>query len=161
MNLFENLYRTLHENNRSLMNFILFYSQYKHECDLEQQQKDEIQLSIQAKGSERHTDSSLLGSVRRRFIASKSRPQNSISISSPSTAVASPSLSNHQQTDSKPRTRTMTMDIKHNSSKDSTGTNGKTSGLFSSFKVNILSEIQYRETHARSSFLYSSNIEKL
>ncbi len=40
MNLFENLYCTLHDNNRSFMNFILNHSQYKHECDIEQQRED-------------------------------------------------------------------------------------------------------------------------
>lgn len=139
MNLFENLYQTLHENNRPYMNFILFYSQYKHECDIEQQQqKDEIQHASHGKGSERHADSSLLGSMRRRFIPPKSRPQNSGATSSSGTTnnVSSSSANHHNEFKSRPRT--MTIDVKHHSSKEQhhMSNNGKTLGLFSSLKVN-------------------------
>jgi hypothetical protein len=150
MNLFENLYRTLHENNRPLMNFILYHSQYKHECDIEQQQREEVQNNSSAKTPDRHTDSSLLGSVRRRLIAPKLRvqnPTNESGKSSPAAAtiiITTPPSNNTNESRSK--TRSMTMDLRRSVSRESiTGnghttngnTTGKTTSFFSSSKVNL------------------------
>jgi hypothetical protein len=150
MNLFENLYRTLHENNRPLMNFILYHSQYKHECDIEQQQqREEVQNNSSAKTPDRHTDSSLLGSVRRRLIAPKLRvqnPTNESGKSSPAAAtiiITTPPSNNTNESRSK--TRSMTMDLRRSVSRESITTNGhttngnttgKTTSFFSSSKTN-------------------------
>ncbi|CAF0794556.1 unnamed protein product [Rotaria sordida] len=148
MNLFENLYRTLHDNNRPLMNFILYNSQYKHECDIEQQQqqqqKEEIQNNSSIKSPDRHADSSLLGSVRRRFIAPKLRIQNSTttdngkSSPAPTTNILSPSSNNTN--DSRSKVRSMTMDLRRSVSRESITTNGnnttKMTSFFSSSKTN-------------------------
>lgn len=144
MSLFDNLYRTLHDNNRPLMNFILWNSQYKHECDIEQQQKEEANNNTSMKTADRHVDNSLLGSVRRRFITPKLRVQNSSTTadngkSSPvSTAmIASPPVNNIN--DSRSKTRSMTMDLRRSASRESITTNGnngtKTTSFFSSSKV--------------------------
>lgn len=126
MSLFENLYRTLRENNRPLMNLILCHSQYKHECDLEQQQqREEMQ-----KTSDR--DSSLLGSVRRRLIAPKLRvqnPANENGKASPTTIIITTPPSN----DSRSKTRSMTMDLRRSVSRESITTNGNHSGKMTSF----------------------------
>ncbi|CAF0813542.1 unnamed protein product [Rotaria sp. Silwood1] len=139
MNLFDNLYRTLHDNNRPLMNFILSNSQYKHECDIEQQQKEEIHNNSSIKTSDRHTDSSLLGSVRRRFIAPKLRIQNSTDNGKPSSnnIITPPSNGTN---DSRSKVRSMTMDLRRSVSRESITTNGnnmtKMSSFFSSSKTN-------------------------
>ena len=153
MNLFENLYRTLHDNNRPLMNFILYHSQYKHECDVEQQQREEAHQNSSTKTPERHTDSSLLGSVRRRLIAPKLRIQNSTITdngkSSPAVQqiiITTPPSNNTN--DSRSKTRSMTMDLRRSASRESLTTNGHTitqpngnntgkmTSFFSSSKVN-------------------------
>jgi hypothetical protein len=150
MSLFENLYRTLHENNRPLMTFIVHHSQYRHEYDLEHQQREESQLNS-SKSSERHTDNSLLGSVRRRFIAPKLRVQNSHSDNSKSSSNAATNLavsSSNNSNDQRSKTRSMTMDLRRSVSRESINTNGhpgQTNGLttgrmtsfFSSSKVNL------------------------
>jgi len=153
MNLFENLYRTLHENNRPLMNFILCHSQYKHECDIEQQQREEIQNNSSTKTPDRHTDSSLLGSVRRRLIAPKLRvqnptttPENSKS-SSPAATITITTPPSNNTNDSRSKTRSMTMDLRRSASRESITTNGNTTtngnytgkmtSFFSSSKVNL------------------------
>ena len=146
MTLFDNLYRTLHESNRPLMNFIVHHSQYKHECDIEQQQqRDEAHAYSSSKASERHTDNSLLGSVRRRLIAPKLRIQNSTSDNGkPSTSTASTPTSN-STTDARSKTRSMTMDLRRSASRESisnnthnasNGTNAaRVTSFFSSSKV--------------------------
>jgi hypothetical protein len=152
MSLFDNLYRTLHESNRPLMNLILYQSQYKHECDIEQQQqREETQNNSTSKTPDRHADSSLLGSVRRRFIAPKLRvqnPTNENNKSSPATTIVitTPPSNNN---DSRSKTRSMTMDLRRSASRESitttsnghTTTNGNHSGkmtsFFSSSKVNF------------------------
>ncbi|CAF1628257.1 unnamed protein product [Rotaria magnacalcarata] len=148
MNLFENLYRTLHDNNRSLMNFILCNSQYKHECDIEQQQKEEANNNnnnnSSSKSSDRHTESSLLGSVRRRFIAPKLRVQNSTTTDNGKSSPASNSTittpSSNNINDSRSKTRSMTMDLRRSTSRESITTNGnnmtKVTSFFSSSKTN-------------------------
>jgi hypothetical protein len=148
MSLFDNLYRTLHESNRPLMNLMLFHSQYKHECDIEQQQQ---QREEALKTSDRHADSSLLGSVRRRFIAPKVRiqnPTNENNKSSPSATIiiTTPPSSNNNNNDSRSKTRSMTMDLRRSASRESINTNGHTTtngnhsnkmtSFFSSSKVN-------------------------
>lgn len=153
MNLFENLYRTLHENNRPLMNFILNHSLYKHECDNEQRQ-EEIQNNSSIKSSDRHGDSSILGSVRRRLIAPKLRVQNTTTnengkSSSPATTIIVTTPPSNNTNDSRSKTRSMTMDLRRSVSRESittnghtttTTTNGNSSGkatsFFSSSKVN-------------------------
>jgi hypothetical protein len=151
MNLFENLYRTLHENNRPLMNFILYHSQYKHECDIEQQQqREEAQNNSSTKTSERHTDSSLLGSVRRRFIAPKLRvqnPTNGNGKSSPGGTIIITTPPSNNTNDPRSKTRSMTMDLRRSVSRESITTNGhlgtngnhsgKVTSFFSSSKVNL------------------------
>jgi hypothetical protein len=135
MNLFENLYGHLHDNNRPSMNFIVYHSQYRHECDIEQQQhKDEIHMLSSMKSSERHTDSSLLGSVRRRFIPPKLRAQNSTPPSTSQT-TSSTSTSNAMH-DAKAKMRSMTIDVRPNPARDYVTSNGKMStGILSSLKV--------------------------
>ncbi|CAF0933796.1 unnamed protein product [Adineta ricciae] len=120
MTLFENLYRTLHDNNRPLMNFVLLHSQYKHECELEQQQhqREETQNNT-LKTPDRHGDSSLLGSVRRRFIAPKLRVQNPAS--SPATTII---VTTPPSNDARTKTRSMTMDLRRSASRESIITNG-------------------------------------
>ena len=130
MSLFENLYRTLHENNRPLMNLILYQSQYKHECDAEHH-KDDAHAYSSAKGYDRHSDNSLLGSVRRRFIAPKLRSQQP---NTPTAVVVSPTTG--QNSDAKSKSRSMTMDLNRSASKDSVATNGKIISMFSISKVN-------------------------
>ncbi|CAF2894408.1 unnamed protein product [Rotaria sp. Silwood2] len=144
MNLFDNLYRTLHDNNRPLMNFILSNSQFKRECDIEQQQKEETHNNSSIKTSDRHTDSSLLGSVRRRFIAPKLRIQNSTTTdngkSSPASTnnVITPPSNNTN--DSRSKARSVTMDLRRSVSRESITTNGnnmaKMTSFFSSSKTN-------------------------
>ncbi|CAF1197303.1 unnamed protein product [Adineta steineri] len=134
MSLFENLYRTLHDNNRPLMNFILYHSQYKHECEIEQQQKEEIQNNSTTKSSDRHTDSSLLGSVRRRLIAPKLRIQNSSHVdngkgsssvsSSPATTIIVTTPPSNNTNDSRAKARSVTMDLQRSASRESIITNG-------------------------------------
>lgn len=124
------------------MNFILFNSQYKHECDIEQQ-REEANNNSSSKNSDRHTDNSLLGSVRRRFIAPKLRVQNSTntdngkSSSSSNNAATTPSTNNTN--DSRSKTRSMTMDLRRSASRESITTNGnniaKVTSFFSSSKV--------------------------
>ena len=121
MSLFENLYRTLHEQNRPLMNFVLRQSQYKHECDLEQQQREESQSYASAKTPDRHSDNSLLGSVRRRLIAPKLRVQNTHADNGKPAIVASTPTSS---TDPRSKTRSMTMDLRRSASRESINTNG-------------------------------------
>jgi hypothetical protein len=125
------------------MNFILNRSQYKHECEIEQQRED-VQIYPATKIYDRHTDNSLLGSVRRRLISPKLRTQNSPPIP-PTTYMILASPTNNTN-DSKAKTRSMTMDLKRSASKESmtsTGNHhGKVTSIFSSSKVN--SEIIYR-----------------
>ena len=152
MTLFENLYRTLHESNRPLMNLVVYHSQYKHECDIEQQQREEAHNS--SKTPDRHGDSSLLGSVRRRFIAPKVRvqnPNNDNNKSSPAATIiitTPPSNTNaNNNNDSRSKTRSMTMDLRRSASRESINTNGhsttngnhsgKMTSFFSSSKVNF------------------------
>lgn len=149
MNLFENLYRTLHENNRPLMNFILHHSQYRHECDIEQQQREEAH-NLSVKTPDRHNDSSLLGSVRRRLIAPKVRVQNQNNDNgkspTPATIIITTPSSNNGS-DSRSKTRSMTMDLRRSVSRESITTNGhgstngnhtnKTTSFFSSSKVRV------------------------
>ncbi|CAF3107369.1 unnamed protein product [Rotaria socialis] len=145
LNLFENLYRTLHDNNRLLMNSILCNSQYKHECDIEQQQKEEANNNnSSSKSSDRHSESSLLGSVRRRFIAPKLRVQNSTTTDNGKSSPASNSTittpSSNNINDSRSKTRSMTMDLRRSTSRESIATNGnnmtKVTSFFSSSKTN-------------------------
>jgi RAP1 GTPase activating protein 1 len=120
MSLFDNLYRTLHESNRPLMNLMLFHSQYKHECDIEQQQQ---QREEALKTSDRHADSSLLGSVRIQ------NPTNENNKSSPSATIiitTPPSSNNNNNNDSRSKTRSMTMDLRRSASRESINTNGHT-----------------------------------
>jgi hypothetical protein len=128
MNLFENLYRTLHDNNRPLMNFVLYHSQYKHECDIEHQQREEIHNNSSTKTPDRHTDSSLLGSVRRRLIAPKLRVQNSTTTdngkSSPGATIVVTTPPSMNTNDSRSKTRSMTMDLRRSVSRESITTNG-------------------------------------
>lgn len=148
MSLFENLYRTLHENNRPLMNFVLNHSLYKHECDIEQRQEDIQNNNTPSKSSDRHNDSSLLGSVRRRLIAPKLRVQNSTNnengkISSPSATIIVTTPPSNNTNDSRSKTRSMTMDLRRSASRESITTNGNSSGKMTSFfssssKVNLL-----------------------
>jgi hypothetical protein len=153
MTLFENLYRALHESNRPLMNWIVYHSQYKHECDIEQQQREEAHNT--SKTPDRHGDSSLLGSVRRRFIAPKVRvqnPNNDNNKSSPAaTIIITTPPSNNNTNDSRSKTRSMTMDLRRSASRESINTNGHTTtttttngnhsgkmtSFFSSSKVNF------------------------
>jgi hypothetical protein len=140
MNLFENLYRTLHDQNRPFMNFILNHSQYKHECELEQHREDLQMYS----SNKLYSDNSLLGSVRRRFIAPKLRAQHSTT--PPPTAIivspSSPTANNAHE--SKSKIRSMTIDLKRSSSKESMSTNGNHHGkmisMFSLSKVKIVFE---------------------
>lgn len=127
MSLFDNLYRTLHEQNRPLMNFVLHHSQYKRECDLEQQQREETQSYAALKTPDRHSDNSLLGSVRRRLIAPKLRVQNAHSDNGKTSPAASTPPSNTNSTDSRSKTRSMTMDLRRSASRESISTNGHTS----------------------------------
>jgi hypothetical protein len=149
MSLFDNLYRTLHDNNRPLMNFILNHSQYKHECDIEQQQTHAYSSS---KTSDRHTDGSLLGSVRRRLIAPKLRVQNPVTDNGKSTPASTVIVStppSNNTNDSRSKTRSMTMDLRRSASRESITTNGHTNGnnaarmtsFFSSSKVNLFFSI--------------------
>jgi hypothetical protein len=142
MNLLENLYRTLHDNNRPLMNFILYHSQYKHECEIEQQQQQKEES--QNNSSTKTTDSSLLGSVRRRLIAPKLRVQNSTTndngkSSSPSSIVIMATPPSNNTNDSRSKTRSMTMDLRRSASRESiitnghSGTNGNSTGRMTSF----------------------------
>lgn len=143
MSLFENLYRTLHENNRPLMNFIFYNSQFKHECEIEQQQREEANNNS-LKTPDRHADSSLLGSVRRRFIAPKLRIQNSTSNHengklSPAQTISITTTSSNNTHDLRTKTRSMTMDLPRCASRESITTNGnnttKMTSFFSSSKV--------------------------
>ncbi|CAF0742340.1 unnamed protein product [Rotaria sordida] len=130
MNLFENLYHTLHDNNRPFMNFIFNHSQYKHECDIEQQ-KEDAQSYSSTKIYDRHADNSLLGSVRRRFIAPKLRAQHSVTPPPTTIIVSTPSSNNIS--DLKSKANSMTMDLKQSASKESITnicTNGKISSTF-------------------------------
>jgi hypothetical protein len=129
MNLFENLYRTLHDNNRPFMDFVLNHSQYKHECELEQQRED-TQIYSSTKIYDRHADNSLLGSVRRRFIAPKVRVQNSNTISPTAIIISTPSSNNGN--DSKSKLRTMASDLNRSVSKESMATNGNNNGKLTS-----------------------------
>ena len=132
MTLFDNLYRTLHDHNRLWMNFVFSHSQYKHECDVEQQQqREESQNYSSSKSSERHSDNSLLGSVRRRFIAPKLRIQSSnpdhvkvvaAGVTSPTTAPTPPN-----NNESRSKTRSMTMELRRSVSRESITTNGHNS----------------------------------
>ena len=126
MTLFDNLYRTLHEQNRPLMNFVLHHSQYKRECDLEQQQREETQSYATLKTPDRHSDNSLLGSVRRRLIAPKLRVQNAHSDNGKASTAASTPPSNTNSTDARSKTRSMTMDLRRSASRESISTNGHT-----------------------------------
>ena len=146
MTLFDNLYRTLHDNNRPLMNFIVHHSQYKHECDIEQQQqRDEAHAYSSSKASERHTDNSLLGSVRRRLIAPKLRIQNSTSDNGKSSATAASTPTSNSTNDARSKTRSMTMDLRRSASRESISNNnhivsngmntGRMTSFFSSSKV--------------------------
>ena len=129
MNLFENLYHTLHDNNRPFMDFILNHSQYKHECEIEQQRED-AQIYSSTKTYDRHADNSLLGSVRRRFIAPKLRVQHSSTTSPTTVVISTPSVNNTN--DSKSKIRTMTMDLNQNASRESLTTNGNNHGKMTS-----------------------------
>ncbi|CAF1101802.1 unnamed protein product [Rotaria sp. Silwood1] len=134
MNLFENLYRTLHDNNRPFMSFIFNHSQYKHECDIEQQ-KEGTQIYSSAKTYDRHADNSLLGSVRRRFIAPKVRTQHSVT--PPPTTIIVSTPSSHNISDLKSKTNLVTMELKQSASKESitnNSNNGKMSSIFYSLK---------------------------
>ncbi|CAM2706512.1 unnamed protein product [Rotaria socialis] len=133
MQLFENLYRTLHDSNRSLMSFIFNSSLYKHECEIEQQ-KEDAQMYSSPKAYDRHTDNSILGSVRRRLIAPKFRAQHSITPPPPppppSTTII---ISTPTPNDSKTKTSIMSMDLKHSVSKESmtnNSNNGKKASMF-------------------------------
>jgi hypothetical protein len=141
MNLFENLYRTLHDNNRPFMNIIVNRSQYKHECEIEQQ-REEPQIYSSAKAYDRHTDHSLLGSVKRRFIAPKFRAQHSTT--PPPTAIVISTPMTHNTNDTKSKSRAMTIDLKRSTSRESMTTNGNNHGKTTSFlfltKVNSLFE---------------------
>jgi len=129
MNLFENLYRTLHDNNRPFMDFVLNHSQYKHECELEQQRED-TQIYSSTKIYDRHADNSLLGSVRRRFIAPKVRAQNSNTISPTAIIISTPSSNNGN--DSKSKLRAMASDLNRSVSRESMATNGNNNGKLTS-----------------------------
>lgn len=177
MTLFENLYRTLHDNNRPLMSFIVHHSQYRHEYDLEQQHREESQTSS-SKSSERHTDNSLLGSVRRRFIAPKLRVQNSHSdnskSSSPAAAAATTNVaasSSNNSNDPRSKTRSMTMDLRRSVSRESINTNGHTAptngiatgrmtSFFSSSKVISAICLRRRSTFPLSSQTSSPRLDK-
>ena len=115
MNLFENLFRTLRENNRPIMDFILHQSQYKHECDLQQHRET----------FDRPHDTSLFGSVRRRFITPKLRQPTNV-------------------VESKSKVRSMTLERRSNPTKST----GKFS---SSLKVN--KERQRKSVSTSFSFL--------
>ena len=169
MTLFENLYRTLHDNNRPLMSFIVHHSQYRHEYDLEQQHREESQTNS-SKSSERHTDNSLLGSVRRRFIAPKLRVQNSHSDNSKSSPSAAATTnvavsSANNATDPRSKTRSMTMDLRRSVSRESINTNGHTgptngmgTGRMTSFfsSSNVMPVIYLR----RSTFAFSPSVDE-
>ncbi|CAF0746655.1 unnamed protein product [Adineta steineri] len=135
MNLFENLYRTLHDNNRPYMEFISNHSQYKRECEIEQQ-RDDTHMYSSSKAYDRPVDNSLLGSVRRRFIAPKVRVQHTNNTSSSTTyIISSPSANNTN--DSKTKIRSMTEDLKRSTSRESmlmNGNYGKMTSIFSSSK---------------------------
>jgi len=135
------------------MNFILNHSQYKHECDIEQRQ-DDIQNNSSTKTSDRHGDSSLLGSVRRRLIAPKLRVQNSTTnenskSSSPAATIIVTTPPSNNTNDSRTKARSMTMDLQRSASRESLTTNGHTTtttngnqtgkmtSFFSSSKVNL------------------------
>jgi hypothetical protein len=154
MSLFDNLYRTLHENNRPLMNFILNHSQYKHECDIEQQQREEVHNNSLTKTPDRHADSSLLGSVRRRLIAPKLRVQNPTTTENGKSPQAAATIiittpPSNNTNDSRTKARSMTMDLQRSASRESLTTNGHTTtttngnqtgkmtSFFSSSKVNL------------------------
>jgi hypothetical protein len=115
------------------MNFILNHSQYKHECEIEQQREDP-HIYSSTKIYDRQTDNSLLGSVRRRLIAPKLRSQHSTTPPPPTTIIISTPITNNTN-DSKSKTRSMTMDLKRSASRESMITNGKMISIFSSSKV--------------------------
>jgi hypothetical protein len=115
------------------MNFILNHSQYKHECEVEQHRED-VQMYSSSKLYDRHTDNSLLGSVRRRLIAPKLRAQHSTT-PPPTAIIISPSSTPNNAHESKSKTRSTTMDLKRSSSKESMTTNGKMISMFSLSKV--------------------------
>lgn len=117
------------------MNFIFNHSQYKHECDIEQQ-KEDTQIYSSTKIYDRHTDNSLLGSVRRRLIAPKLRAQHSTTPPPPAAIIVSPTSPSNTN-DLKSKTRSLTMDLKRSASRESMPTNGKMSSIFSSSKVKI------------------------
>ncbi|CAF0877590.1 unnamed protein product [Adineta ricciae] len=127
MNLFDNLYRTLHDNNRPFMDFVVNHSQYKHECEIEQQREDSI-----AKNYDRHTDNSILGTVKRRLIAPKLRVQHTNSPTTTTYLITSSATNNAN--DAKPKVRTLADDIKRNIPKESMVSNGKVASIFSSSK---------------------------
>jgi hypothetical protein len=138
------------------MNFILNHSQYKHECELEQHREDAQMYS--SKLYDRHTDNSLLGSVRRRFIAPKLRAQHSTTPPPPAAIIVSGSAPGaNSMHESKSKTRSMTMDLKRSSSKESMATNGNHHGkmisMFSLSKVKIIWKIK------RNCFFYSELVE--
>ncbi|UJR23704.1 hypothetical protein I4U23_026685 [Adineta vaga] len=127
MNLFNNLYRTLHDNNRPYMDLILNHSQYKHECELEQQREDSS-----PKTYDRHIDNSLLGSMKRRLIAPKLRVQHA-NPSTPTTYIITSSTVNNTN-DPKLKVRSLADEIKRSVSKESVISNGKITSIFSSSK---------------------------
>ena len=147
MGLFENLYRTLHENNRPLMNLVLHHSQYRHECETEQQQREEAHGFSSLKASERHTDSSLFGSVRRRFTASKLRAQNSNTQTPTGSMLGSPSTSAATSHETKSKPRSMTMELKQSLSKDYATTNGKVSSMKVEISEPRKTSLQTRDKH--------------
>jgi hypothetical protein len=128
------------------MQFIFHNSQYKYECDREQQQREESHQY--SKGSDRHNDNSLLGSVRRRFIAPKLRVQHSHGDStkaSPTNQALLATPSTQTTNEMRSKTRSMTMDLRRSVSRESINTNGHGNGsngggrmaaFFSSSKVN-------------------------
>ena len=116
------------------MNWIYHSSQFKHECELEQQRED-MQILSSMKTSDRQHDSSLLGSVRRRLIAPKFRNQHSTT-PPPTTTIVISTSPNHSN-ESKSKTRSMTMDLKQNSPKESMTNNGKMISMFSLSRVDI------------------------
>jgi hypothetical protein len=140
MSLFDNLYDRLHDINRPFMDFIINQSQYKHECELEQQ-RDDVQMHSPAKTYDRHTDNSLLGSVKRRFIAPKVRVQQPNSPTPTTYIISSPTANN--TSDPKLKVRSITDDVKRTVSKDSITTNGhnnhgKMTSIFLPSKVKLI-----------------------
>ena len=128
----------MRDYNRPLMNFILSNSQYKHECDIEQQrEKEDAQHNSSMKSSDRHSDNSLLGSVRRRLIAPKLRIQNSTNHDNAKSSLVStviPTTSGLSSThDSRSRTLSVAMDLRRSASRESITINGDHTGRVNSF----------------------------